>query len=156
MKHRIMFVCHGNICRSTMAEYVMKHLVREQGLEQAFWIASSGTSREEIGNDVHHGTRRKLSQMGICVGHRQAVQLTRADYDAYDYIVVMDGMNLRNTMRIMGNDPEQKISMLLDHAGRMGEGIADPWYTGNFDDTYHDVMEGCEAMLLMINEKYNV
>ncbi len=141
-----MFVCHGNICRSTMAECVMLHLLKEQGRASEFHIESSGTSREEIGNDVHHGTRRKLAQEGIHCAHRAARQLAVRDYHAFDYIVAMDEQNIRNTMRIIGTDQDGKVSKLLDWAGE-DRSIADPWYTGNFDQTFHDVMRGCKSML---------
>ena len=143
---KILFVCLGNICRSTMAEYVMKYLVKEQGLEERFQIDSAGTSDEETGNPVHHGTRRRLQQAGIpCGGHR-ARQMTAADYLAFDLLVGMEDANLRAMRRIAGGDPEGKIHKLLDFSGRGGD-IADPWYTGNFDVTFDDVMEGCQALL---------
>ena len=144
---KILFICHGNICRSTMAEMVFKDMVRKEHLEDFFVIDSMATSREELGNPVHPGTRRKLAQVGIpCSGHR-ATQITKKDYDRFDYLIVMDHNNIRNLMRIIGEDPEQKVSMLLDYAGREGESIADPWYTGNFDLTYDDVYEGCKGLL---------
>ncbi len=142
---RILFVCHGNICRSPMAEFVMKDLVQKAGLEDIY-ISSAATSTEEIGNPVHHGTRRKLAQFGISVDGKYAVQMTKADYDKYDYIIAMDGMNIRNIMRIIGDDPAGKVSKLLSFAGSEGD-IADPWYTGNFDDTYDDVLQGCRGLL---------
>ena len=142
---KILFVCHGNICRSTMAEYVMRHLVAEAGLGERFFIDSAATSAEEIGNPVHHGTRRKLAEVGIpCGGHR-ARQMTRADYNAFDLLIGMDEANRRNMLRILGGDPAGKVSLLLDWCG--GGAIADPWYTGNFDDTYLDVLRGCRALL---------
>ena len=144
--NRIMFVCHGNICRSTMAEYVMQHLVNEQGKASDFHIASSGTSREEIGSDVHYGTRRKLNEEGIHVGHRAATQFTIADYHSFDHIVAMDEQNVRNILRIIGSDSEHKVTKLLDWANE-NRSIADPWYTGNFNETFHDVMKGCQAMI---------
>ncbi len=143
---KILFVCHGNICRSTMAEYVMKHLVQKAGLEKEFYIDSAGTSREEIGNGVHHGTRRKLQQMGVpCGGHR-ARQMTREDYDAFDLLIGMDSANIRNMERIVGGDEEGKIRKMLDYTDRPGD-VADPWYTGNFDATWDDVFEGCTNLL---------
>lgn len=142
---KVLMVCHGNICRSTMAEYVMRHLVAEAGLDERFFIDSAATSAEEIGNPVHHGTRRKLAEVGIpCGGHR-ARQMTRADYNAFDLLIGMDEANRRNMLRILGGDPAGKVSLLLDWCG--GGAIADPWYTGNFDDTYLDVLRGCRALL---------
>ena len=143
---RILFVCHGNICRSPMAEFVMKDIVAKAGKSDEFYIASCATSTEEIGNPVHHGTRRKLAEVGISCDGKRAVQLTKFDYDKYDYIIAMDEMNVRNIMRIIKSDPEGKVSLLLSHAGMSGS-IADPWYTGNFDDTYRDVLLGCKALL---------
>ena len=142
---KVLFVCHGNICRSPMAEYVMKDMIKKANLSEQFYIASAATSTEEIGNPVHQGTRVKLAQAGIaCEGHH-ARQMTRADYDRYDYIIAMDEMNIRNIMRIIRSDPENKVSLLLSHAGIDGS-IADPWYTGNFDDTYRDVLLGCKGL----------
>ena len=143
---KILFVCHGNICRSTMAEYVMKHLVREAGVEGEFHIDSAATSTEEIGNGVHHGTRRKLAQVGIPCGDHRARQVTWKDYEAFDYIIGMDNANIRNLRRMLKNDPEGKISMMLDYTERPGE-VADPWYTGDFEATYRDVLEGCQGLL---------
>ena len=144
---RIMFVCHGNICRSTMAEFVFKYLARQQGLEAAFFVDSAATSTEELGNPVHPGTRRKLAQMGIPCGDHRARQLCKDEYGKFDLLVGMDEANLRNMRRILGGDSEGKIHGLLDYAGRPGESIADPWYTGNFDETYEDVLAGCQGLL---------
>ena len=144
---KILFICHGNICRSTMAEFVMKYLVRQAGLSDRFVIDSAATSREEIGNPVHPGTRRKLAAEEIPVGTHYAVQMTKADYDAYDYLIGMDSWNIKNILRITGDDPAHKIYRLLDFTKRKGEDIADPWYTGNFDETYTDVDEGCRGLL---------
>ena len=131
---RILFVCHGNICRSPMAEYVMKDLVKKAGLAAQFHIESAATSREEIGNPVYPPARRKLAEHGIsCAGHA-ARQLTREDYDRWDLLIGMDGANLRNMRRICGGDPAGKLRLLLDCAGRSGE-VADPWYTGDFETT---------------------
>ena len=143
---KILFVCHGNICRSTMAEYVMKHLVKEAGLSAQFYIDSAATSTEEIGNRVHYGTRQKLNQVGIPCGDHRARQVTKGDYEEFDYIIGMDNANLRNLLRMLNNDPKGKISLLLDYTDRPGA-IADPWYTGNFDETYRDVLEGCRGLL---------
>ena len=143
---KIMFVCHGNICRSPMAEMVFKDMVRKAHLEHRFLINSTATSREEIGNGVHHGTRRKLAEEGIpCEPHR-AVQMTRTDYKEYDYLIGMDHWNLQNILRSVGSDPEGKVHLLLDFTDEPGD-IADPWYTGNFDLTYKDVTKGCKALL---------
>lgn len=127
---KVLFVCHGNICRSTMAEFVFRDMVR----------------RAEIGNDTHPGTKGKLRENGIPFERHYARQITKADYDKFDYLIGMDDANARNIQRICGGDPEHKITKLLDHAGA-NRSIADPWYTGNFDETYDDVIEGCEALL---------
>lgn len=149
---KILFVCLGNICRSTMAEYVMKYLVEQAGLEKEFYIDSAGTSSEEEGNPVHYGTRRRLQQAGIpCGGHR-ARKMTAADYDRFDLLIGMEESNLRAMRRITGGDPEGKIHKLLDYAGRSAD-IADPWYTGDFDATFGDVMEGCRALLKQYEEQ---
>lgn len=150
---KILFICHGNICRSTMAEMVFKHLVRQSGLTSEFYIDSAATSREEIGSGVHYGTRRKLAEVGIPCGDHRATQITKADYDKYDYLIIMDDRNRRELQWIIKDDPEQKIHMLLDFAGRPGQSIADPWYTGNFDITYDDVLAGCEGLLEYLTEK---
>ena len=142
----VLFVCHGNICRSPMAEFVLKDMVKKRGLENEFYIASAATSTEEIGNGVHHGTRRKLAEVGISVAGKTAVQMTRSDYDKYDYIIGMDTWNMRNINRIIKSDPQGKVYKLLTFAGR-GDDVADPWYTGDFETTYKDVVEGCEAFL---------
>lgn len=147
---KILFICHGNICRSPMAEFVMKHLVSQFGLTSEIHIASAATSTEEIGNDIHRGTRQKLTQMKIPFSRRQARQVTKADYKEYDYMIVMDGNNIRNLRRIIGEDRENKVCKLLDFTDRKGEDIADPWYTGNFDETYEDVLEGCQGLLKAI------
>ena len=124
----------------------MKHLVREAGVEGEFYIDSAATSTEEIGNGVHHGTRRKLAQVGIPCGDHRARQVTWKDYEAFDYVIGMDNANIRNLRRMLKNDPEGKISMMLDYTDRPGE-VADPWYTGDFEATYHDVLEGCQGLL---------
>ena len=148
---KILFVCHGNICRSTMAEYVLKHLVSQAGLDREFTIDSAATSTEEIGNGVHHGTRRKLAQEGIPCGGHLARQVTWADYQRFDRIIGMDYANRRNLLRMLKNDPEGKVSLMLDYTDRPGE-VADPWYTGDFDATYRDVLEGCTALLNQLTE----
>ena len=129
-----------------MAQYVFEYMVREQGLEREFEIDSAATSREEIGNGVHHGTRRKLAEEGIPCGDHRARQVTKADYEHFDYLIIMDENNRRNLMRIIGSDPEHKVYKLLDFSDNPRD-IADPWYTGNFDVTYDDIDEGCKAFL---------
>jgi protein-tyrosine phosphatase len=142
MMKKILFVCHGNICRSPMAEYVMKYLVEQAQLTDQFMIASAATSTEEIGNSVYPPARRKLAEHGIsCNGHA-ARQMTRADYSRYDLLIGMDSANLRNMTRIAGGDPEGKIRPLL-----YDKDVADPWYTGNFEATWQDVLRGCQALL---------
>ena len=147
---RIMFVCHGNICRSPMAEFIFKKLIQDRGLEGEFFVSSCATSREEIvgnlGNPVYPPARAELLRHGIDPEGKRAVQLERADYEKFDLFVAMDSMNVRNMMKIIGSDPDCKVSKLLDFAGR-AEDIADPWYTGNFDETWDDVLEGCTALL---------
>lgn len=142
----IEFVCHGNICRSTMAEYVLKDMVKKQGIAQNFYIDSAGTSTEEIGNPVHYGTKDKLRREGIPVGDHRAVQLKKKDYETFDYLIGMEQRNVTNMLRILGGDPQHKVYRLLDFSHRPGD-IADPWYTGNFDAAYEDVCEGCRALL---------
>ena len=143
---RILFVCHGNICRSPMAESLMTHLVRLKGFNSKFTIASAAVSAEELGSAPHPGTVRKLRSCGVEVVPHRAVQLTRADYDRYDLILGMDSMNVHNILWLLGGDPQGKVARLLDFTDRPGD-IADPWYTGNFDDTYRDVLAGCTALL---------
>ncbi len=146
MKMRILFVCHGNICRSPMAEFVMKHLVAEAGLSDQFEIASAATSTEEIGNPVYPPARRKLAEHGIGCEGKTARQMTRDDYRYYDKVIAMDRNNLRNLRRMFGDDTEHKISLLMDHTRRPGD-VADPWYTGDFEATWCDVLEGCRGLL---------
>ena len=143
---KVLFICHGNICRSPMAEFVMKDLVAKAGLSDKFEIASAATSTEEIGNPPHHGTIAKLREVGIPVVAHRARQVRRAEYGDWDHIVYMDDENARALYRIFGKDPDGKISRLLDWTDRPGD-VADPWYTGNFDATYRDVLAGCTAML---------
>ncbi len=142
----ILFICHGNICRSTMAEFVLKDIVQKRGVGEQFHIESAGTSREEIGSDTHHGTRRVLDKHGVGYTKRAARQVTPRDYEGFDLLVCMDSQNLRNLARIIRNDHDGKISKLLDFTERDAD-IADPWYTGNFDETYADVVQGCEGLL---------
>lgn len=143
---RVMFVCHGNICRSPMAEFVFKDLVKKRGLEDLFIIESSATSTEEIGNPVHRGTRNKLNEYGISTEGKRAVQLSKRDYDKYDYLIAMDEWNIRNMQRILGHDPKKIVFRLLDFTDKSRD-IADPWYTGNFDQTYSDIYQGCKSLL---------
>lgn len=143
---RILFVCHGNICRSTMAQFVMEELVRRAGREREFAIDSAATSSEELGNPPHHGTVAKLRREGIPVGGHRARRLRRAEYADWDHIIYMDAENARGIERILGEDPDGRVSRLLDWAG-VGRDVADPWYTGDFDATYRDVLAGCEALL---------
>ncbi|WP_300276647.1 low molecular weight protein-tyrosine-phosphatase [Peptacetobacter sp.] len=143
---KVNFVCHGNICRSTMAEFVFKDMVAKNGLSDKFHIESSATSREEIGNPVHPGTRNKLAEVGISTKGKYARQITKKDYKDFDYILIMDDMNRRNLKRIIGEDTDNKVYKLL-HFANSERDIADPWYTGNFDETYDDVLEGCTAFL---------
>lgn len=152
---RVMFVCHGNICRSPMAEFVFKDMVKKKGLEKNFLIASSATSKEEIGNPVHHGTRNKLKCYGITTEGKKAVQLQKKDYDCYDYILGMEERNLINIKRICGIDKDNKIKKLLDFSDNPRD-IADPWYTGNFDVTYEDIYEGCQGLLTYILKYDNI
>ena len=143
---KLLFVCHGNICRSPMAEFVMKDMVKKAGLSDQFEIASAATSIEEIGNPVYPPARRKLAQHGISCDGKRARQMTRADYQKYDLLIGMDNWNIRNMTRICGGDRQGKIRMLLDYTGR-SRSVADPWYTGDFDATWDDVTEGCRALL---------
>ena len=146
MKKRLLFVCHGNICRSPMAEMVMKRLVREAGRSGQFEIASAATSTEEIGNPVYPPARRKLAEHGISCDGKTARQITREDYLYYDVIIAMDRNNLRNLRRLLGEDTEHKIHLLMDYTNRPGD-VADPWYTGDFEATWRDVLEGCQGLL---------
>ncbi len=148
---KILFVCHGNICRSTMAEFVMKELVRQAGLTTQFYIASAATSREEIGNDTHWGTKEKLREKGIPFSKRQAVQIRKEDYAKYDYIIYFDRENKDEICRICGDDKAHKVHALLSFAG-IHRDVADPWYTGNFDQTYEDVWTGCQALLKFLKK----
>ena len=143
---KVLFICHGNICRSTMAQFIFQHMVNTRGLAAKFHIDSAATSMEELGSGVHRGTQAKLRQVGVPVLSHRAKLLERKDYDKYDYILGMDSWNFRNMNRILGSDPEKKVGLLLDFSDRPRD-IADPWYTGNFDVTYDDVLEGCTALL---------
>ena len=147
---KILFVCHGNICRSPMAEFVMKDLVKKKGMADQFEIASAATSTEEIGNPVYPPAKRKLKEHGISCEGKTARQMTKADYSYYDYIIAMDRFNLRNMTKFVGNDPDNKVSLMLDFTNRPGD-VADPWYTGDFDATWNDVYEGCLGLLKKLN-----
>ena len=141
-----MFVCLGNICRSPMAEFILKDMVKKRGIASDFEIASSATSTEEWGNPIYPPAARKLRQEGIAYSDRRAVQLKKSDYDKYDYIIAMERRNIENIKYICGADLDNKVSLLLSYAGR-NDNIADPWYTGNFDITYDEIVEGCEGFL---------
>lgn len=148
---KILFICHGNICRSPMAEFVMKELVRRAGMEQQFQIDSKAARTDELGNDTHPGTKRKLQEMGIPFQQRRACQVSRGDYKTFDYLVCMDWENYNDMYHLFGGDPEHKIQLLLAFAGEQRE-VADPWYTGDFDRTYEDVVKGCWALLQTIGK----
>ena len=148
---KIMFVCHGNICRSPMAEFVFNKTVKDIGLSSCMISFSSATSTEEIGNDTYYGTKRILDKYGIPYKHREAVQLTKSDYVQYDLFIGMDSANIRNMLRIFGADPDNKVIKLLDLTDRGGD-VADPWYTGNFEVTYKDVSDGCHALINLLNK----
>ncbi len=151
-KIKILFVCHGNICRSPMAEFVMRDMIKKCGLDGKIVTASAATSTEEIGNPVHSGTRRKLREHGISTDGKYAVQLTKSDYDKYDYLIGMDSANIRNMKRITGGD--EKIVRLLDLTDEPRD-VADPWYTGDFDTTYNDVVKGCKVLLEKLEGELN-
>ncbi len=146
---RILFVCHGNICRSPMAEFVMKDLVAKRGLADQFVIASAATSSEEIGNDVHRGTKRILDRMGVPYETRAARRLRSTDAQAWDYLIGMDDANIRNMKRMLGAQAEGRIFKLMEFADSY-EDVADPWYTGDFETTYDDVLVGCRGLLASI------
>ena len=152
-KIKILFVCHGNICRSPMAEFLLKDMVKNKGMADDFYIASAATSTEEIGNPPHYGTRNLLRSKGISTAGKQAVQLRRSDYDRYDYIIGMENVNVRNICRMLGKTPEdEKICRLLDFTEHPRD-IDDPWYTGDFETTYRDIMEGLEGFLNFLGQK---
>lgn len=145
-KTSILFVCLGNICRSPMAEFLFRDLLVRHGLNEHFYVASAATSREELGNPVHPGTRKKLAETGISCAGKRASQLSPADYQRYDWLLGMDSGNIRDMLRILGGDSEGKVRRLLDFSAHPRD-IADPWFTGNFDVTYADIQEGCMALL---------
>ena len=148
---KILFICHGNICRSPMAEFVMKDLAKKAGLASQFHIESAATSREEIGNPVYPPARRKLSERGISCGGHAARQLTKRDYDEYDLLIGMDSANLRNMHRICGGDPDGKLHLLMDYTD-CSHDVADPWYTGDFEATWQNVLAGCQGLLHKLME----
>ncbi|MBR4775108.1 MAG: low molecular weight phosphotyrosine protein phosphatase [Bacteroidales bacterium] len=144
---RILFVCHGNICRSPMAEFMLKALVKARGLSEQFYIESAAVSSEESGNPIYPPAKRCLSQHGVSFDSaKRARQVTAADYDRFDRIICMDASNLRLIKRIIPSDPEGKIHLMMSYTG-VGRDVADPWYTGDFEETFQDILEGCEAML---------
>ena len=145
----ILFVCHGNICRSPMAEFIMKSLIRKAGCEKAITVDSVAATTEEIGNDMYPPAKRMLTKKGIPFSPRRARLITASDYARADYILCMDEENLYDLSRLTRGDPEKKVSLLLSWAGRRGE-VADPWYTGDFEETYDDLVEGCHALLKVV------
>ena len=148
---KVLFICHGNICRSPMAEFIFKDILTKSNLASDFYVASAATSTEEIwngvGNPVYPPAREELAKHGISCEGKRAVQVTKADYQKYDYLICMDSNNVRNLMRIIGKDPKNKVSLLLDYTDRKGASIADPWYTGNFTATYRDIVDGIDGFL---------
>lgn len=150
----ILFVCHGNICRSPMAEFVLKDMVKKRGISNLFNISSAATSTEEIGNPVHSGTYNKLMQHEIFLEEKTSIQITKKDYKKYDYIIGMDSRNIKNIIKIVGQDNENKVSRLLDFTNNPND-IADPWYTRNFDLAYDSIVQGCEKLLEFILNKRN-
>ena len=152
---KILFVCHGNICRSPMAEFIMKKLVNEAGIADKFEIASAATSSEELGNPVYPPARRKLAEHGIGCAGKTARRITAADYTKYDLLIGMDNANMRNMSRAFGGDSEGKLKMLMDYTSRPGE-VSDPWYTGDFERAYRDIDEGCRGLLTDLRAKFNI
>ncbi|MBQ6797561.1 MAG: low molecular weight phosphotyrosine protein phosphatase [Clostridia bacterium] len=152
---KILFVCHGNICRSPMAEFIFKDMIKNAGLEDNFVVASCATSTEEIwgdvGNPVYPPARDELAKHGISCKGKRAVQLRRDDYDKYDLLIAMDSRNVLNMLKILGSDPEKKIHKLMDYTSRGGD-VADPWYSDRFDIAYRDIRDGCEALLAALTD----
>ncbi len=152
---KVLFVCHGNICRSPMAEFVFRDMVEKKGVSELFYIASAATSTEEIGNSVHYGTRKVLTGLGISTEGKRAVQMKAKDYQEYDYILAMDQRNITNINRMIEKDTKKKVQRLLDNSLNPRD-IADPWYTGDFEQTYEDIYEGCTILLHTICKKHNI
>lgn len=149
---RVCFICHGNICRSTMAQFVFQNMVNQKGIAEQFYIDSKATSTEELGNPPHRGTVRKMREMNVPLFPHYASQLSQNDYNDYDYFIGMDTWNIKNMNRIFEGDPKGKVYKLLSFAG-VGRDIADPWYTDNFDKTYEDVVAGCEGFLAYLTQR---
>ena len=143
---KILFVCLGNICRSPMAKFVFEDLLKKKGLESKYFVDSAGTSNEETRNDMHYGTKDKLNEKGVAYTKHKAKQMKKEDYEKYDYIIAMETSNIKGIMRIIGEDKKNKVCRLLDYT-RNPRDIADPWYTGNFEITYNDIVEGCNALI---------
>ena len=150
MNQKILFICHGNICRSPMAEFVFKKMLAENGLADRVFVSSCATSTETIwhgqGEPVYPPAARELARHGISCSEKRSVQLTKADYKSYDLLICMDSNNVRNALRILGSDPQKKLCKLMDFTSRPGD-VADPWYTGDFATTYRDITDGCTALL---------
>lgn len=152
---KILFICHGNICRSPMAEFIFKDMVKKEGRSSEFYVASAATSYEEIGNPVHYGTAKILDRLGISYKEKKAVHLEKTDYEKYDYLVCMDSANVRNSLRILGEDKDKKVYKLLDFINSKRD-VADPWYTGDFETTYKDIQAGCRGLLNYIGSKEKI